>query len=90
MEGILLSCLGEEESKVVMGEVHEGICGSHQSAHKMRWMLRRIGVYWPTMLGDCFKYYKGCETCQKFGNIQSIPASNLHPVIKPWPFRDGG
>jgi ribonuclease HI len=39
MEGLLLKCLGEEEVKIAMGEVHEGMCGAHQSAHKMRWTL---------------------------------------------------
>jgi hypothetical protein len=53
MEGLLLKCLNEEESKVAMGEVHEGMCGAHQSAHKMRWMLKRAGFYWPTMMVDC-------------------------------------
>jgi hypothetical protein len=75
---------------VVTGEVHEGMCGSHQGAIKMRWMLRRVGVYWPMMLRDCFKYYKGCEQCQKFGKVQAAPASMLHPIIKPWPFRGWG
>jgi hypothetical protein len=35
MEGLLLKCLGEEEVKVAMGEVHEVMCGAHQSGHKM-------------------------------------------------------
>jgi ribonuclease HI len=29
IEGVLLRCLSEEESKVVMGEVHKGLCDSH-------------------------------------------------------------
>jgi hypothetical protein len=61
IDSILLKCLGSDQSKIAMGEVHEGICGTHQSAHKMKWMLRRAGFYWPTMLNDCFSYYKGCE-----------------------------
>jgi hypothetical protein len=36
MDGTLLKCLGEEQAKVAMCEVHEGMCGTHQSAHKMR------------------------------------------------------
>jgi hypothetical protein len=35
-----------------MGEVLEGICGIHQSAHKMRCLLRRASFYWPIMLND--------------------------------------
>jgi hypothetical protein len=29
----------------------------------MKWLIRRSGYYWPTMLEDCFKYYKGCQAC---------------------------
>jgi hypothetical protein len=70
-----------------MGEVHEGICGTHQSAHKMKWLLRHAGFYWPTMLNDCFRYYKGCGSCQKFSDVQLAPAAMLHPISKPWLFR---
>jgi ribonuclease HI len=90
VDGILLKCLDEDQARVAMGEVHEGICGTHQSAHKMKWLLRRAGFYWPTMINDCFRYYKGCEACQKFGDIQLAPAAMLNPVIKPWPFRGWG
>jgi hypothetical protein len=53
-------------------------------------MLKRAGFYWPTMMEDCFRYFKGCEACQRFGDIQSAPASILHPIIKQWPFRGWG
>jgi hypothetical protein len=36
IDGLLLECLGSDQSRIVMGEVHEGICGTHQSAHKMK------------------------------------------------------
>jgi len=42
------------------------------------------------MMADCFRYYKGCEECQQFGDIQLVPAALLHPIIKPWPFRGWG
>ena len=87
IDGILLRCLGDDEAKSLMGEIHEGACGAHQSAFKMKWMIRRNGYFWPTILEDCFKYFKGCQGCQKFGNIQRAPASAMNPIIKPWPFR---
>ena len=62
-EDILLKCLDSDQAKVAMGEVHEGICGTHQLAPKMKWLLRRAGFYWPSMISDCFRYYKGCEEC---------------------------
>jgi hypothetical protein len=39
------------------------------------------------MLHDCFRYYKGCELCQKFRDVQLAPAAVLYPIIKPCPFR---
>ena len=73
-----------------MGEVHEGICGAHQSAYKMKWIIHRTGYFWPTILEDYFEYYKGCQDCQCFGNVQKAPASAMNPIIKPWPFRGWG
>jgi hypothetical protein len=87
VEDLLLKCLGSDQARVAMGEIHEGICGTHQSALKMKWLLRRANFYWPTMMVDYFRYYKGCEECQRFGNIQLVPAAMLHPIIEPWSFR---
>jgi ribonuclease HI len=90
LDGVLLQCLGQEEVKRMMSEVHDGLCGTHQSAYRMKWVIRQTGCYWLTMLEDCFEYYKGCQDCQMFGNIQRVPASALNPFIKPWPFRGWG
>jgi hypothetical protein len=90
LDGVLLQCLGQEEAKKMMSEVHDGLCGAHQSSYRMKWVIRHTGCYWSTMLVDCFEYYKGCQDCQKFGNIQRAPASALKPIIKPWPFRGWG
>nr|AAX95830.1 retrotransposon protein, putative, unclassified [Oryza sativa Japonica Group]ABG22462.1 retrotransposon protein, putative, unclassified [Oryza sativa Japonica Group] len=87
IDGVLLKCLNADQAKAAIGEVHEGICGTHQSAHKMKWLLRCAGYFWPTMLENCFRYYKRCQDCQKFGAIQRAPASAINPIIKPWPFK---
>jgi hypothetical protein len=56
----------------------------------MNWLLRRAGFYWPTVTDDCIKYQRGCEACQRFGNIQLAPASVMNSIVKPWPFRGWG
>jgi len=38
----LLKCLSQEEARVLMREVHEGICRTHQSAYKMKWVIYRF------------------------------------------------
>jgi hypothetical protein len=90
IDGVLLKCSSEEQAKEVVREVHDGICGAHQLAHKMKWLLRRVGFYWPTMMDDCIKYQKGCEACQWFRNIQLAPAGVMNSIVKPWPFRGWG
>nr|XP_028949231.1 uncharacterized protein LOC114821334 [Malus domestica] len=85
-DGLLLKCLGLEESMRVMAEVHEGICGAHQAGTKMRWLLRRYGYFWPDMEKDCKSYARGCEECQRHGPLQHVPSVPLNPVVKPWPF----
>ena len=30
IDGILLKCLGDDEARSLMGEIHEGVCGAHQ------------------------------------------------------------
>jgi hypothetical protein len=82
--------LGPNDAILVMDEVHEGIYGIHQSTSKMKWLLRRSGFYWHDMIVDCFKYYKGCQVCQKSGDLQLVPVAELHPIIKVWPFRGWG
>ena len=60
---LLFKSLDLDQAKVSMREVHEDISGIHQSAPKMKWLLKRDGFYWPGMMTDDFRYYKECEEC---------------------------
>ena len=88
VDSILLKCINDDESKQILAEVHEGICGSHQSGIKMKWLIHIYGYYWPSVLKDCIKYAQGYVECQKHGPIPRIPASDFHAIIKLWPFRE--
>jgi hypothetical protein len=44
MDGVLLQCLGQEEVKRMMSEVHDGLLGAHQSAYRMKWSLGKLDV----------------------------------------------
>jgi hypothetical protein len=63
VDDLLFKCLGPVKARLAMAEVHEGICGTHQSAPKMKWLLRRACLYRSTMIAYCFQYYKGYEEC---------------------------
>jgi hypothetical protein len=44
-EDLLLKCLGLDQARMAMREVHESICGTHELALKMKWLLHRAGFY---------------------------------------------
>ena len=87
---VLLNCLGPDDAILAIAEVDEVICDTHQSTPKMKWLLRRSGFYWPDMIADCFKYYRGCQVCEKFDDLQLVSTAELHTIIKPWPIRGWG
>lgn len=87
LEGVLLKCLSESKAYLAVSSVHSGACEVHQVGHKMKWLLFRQGMYWPTMLKDCIEFAKGCQECQPHAHIQHVPASELHSIVKPYPFR---
>ena len=86
-EGVLLKCLGDTKAYLAIYEVHSGACGAHQTCHKIKWLLFREGVYWPSMLKDCIEFAKGCQECQRHAGVQHMSASELYAIIKPWPFK---
>jgi hypothetical protein len=45
LDGVFLQCLSQEEAKKMMSEVHDGLCGAHQSAYRMKWVIRKNGCY---------------------------------------------
>jgi hypothetical protein len=41
-------------------------------------------------MDDCVKYQKGCDACQRFGNIQLAPTGVMNSILKSWLFRGWG
>ena len=87
VECILHKCINKNEDYLPVSKVHGGTCGSHQACHKMKWLIFRQGLYWPSMLKDYIEFAKGCQGRQKHAGIQRVPASELHSIVKPWSFR---
>lgn len=82
----MLRCLGEEETSLVLLEVHECVCGSHIGGRALAAKLLRAGYYWPTMIQDSVEFVKKCDKCLKFSDRKHAPAHELTSVYAPWPF----
>ena len=67
-----------------------GICGNHASPRSLVSKAIRTGYFWPTMQGDVFELVKKCEKCQRFGNVQRLPAERMTTITSPWPFAQWG
>ncbi|KAG8474563.1 hypothetical protein CXB51_031307 [Gossypium anomalum] len=83
---VLLRCVDAVEAKLILEEVHEGVCGTHANGFTMARQIMRFGYYWATMEGDCINYAKKCHKCQIYGDKIHIPPSPLHVMTSPWPF----
>lgn len=80
-DGVLLLCLDEFQSKHVLSEMNEGVCGGHYSAKTTAHKILRVGYYWPKIFNDSFAYVRKCEACQKFsGKLKYQGASPLQPL----------
>ena len=45
--------------------------GGHHRANITRRKILDAVFYWPTILEDAKNYIKGCDACQRYGNITS-------------------
>ena len=81
-----LKCVGESEAKYILEDIHEGICRDHIGPRSLVSKIIRTGYFWPTMQRDAKEFVERCDKCQRFGNVQRIPAERLTPITSPWPF----
>jgi hypothetical protein len=63
----LIKCLGPNETKEVLADIHDGICEQHLGAKALAKKALRAGYYWPTMLKDAQDYANLCDKCQRHG-----------------------
>ncbi|XP_031096938.1 uncharacterized protein LOC116001189 [Ipomoea triloba] len=88
--GPLLRCLTNDEAKIVIEEVHEGICSAHQGPRTLAQKIILLGYYWPSINLDCEQYVRRCATCQEFHRLPGRPATYYQPISEVIPFARWG
>ena len=73
-----------------MEEIHEGVFGDHAGPRSLVSKVIRTGYFWLTMQVDARKLVKKCDKCQRFRNVQRLPAERLTTITSPWPFAQWG
>ena len=85
-----LKCIAGEDTKYVLREVQEGICGNHIRTRALAGKVLRQGYYWPTILKDATDLVKRCRICQEHAKISRLPSEPLTSITSPWPFQQWG
>ena len=70
---VLLRCVESGEARRILEEVHEGVCGTHASGHKMARQIMRAGYYWLTLERDNIEYARKCHKCQIYADKIHMP-----------------
>ena len=83
---MLLRCVDVDETKKIVHEIHEGVCGTHASGHVMARQIMRVGYYWMTLENDCIKYVRKCHKCQIYANKIHVLLTSLNVMVLLWPF----
>ncbi|XP_024028934.1 uncharacterized protein LOC112093845 [Morus notabilis] len=86
----LLRCLGAEEAKRVLSEVHNGICGNHAGGQSLAYKILQQGYCRPSLKKDTAEYVKRCESCQRYALIPRLHSEDLTSIVSPWPFAKWG
>ncbi|XP_031096999.1 uncharacterized protein LOC116001249 [Ipomoea triloba] len=88
--GPLMRCLSRFEAKLVMTELHSGLCSAYQGGRALARRIMLIGYYWPSIQLDCEALTKSCESCQLYARVPGRPATFYHPVSSAIPFAKWG
>nr|CAE05823.1 OSJNBa0028M15.15 [Oryza sativa Japonica Group] len=78
--GVLLKCISFDDSKHLLLDINEGICGSHAAGRTLVKKAFRQGFFWPTALKDACDMVQRCEACQFHSKHTRLPAQALQNI----------
>ena len=88
--GSYLLYIHHEASKLLLEELHEGICGSHTGGRSLSHRATMQGYWWLNMQKEVQEYVKKCDQCQIFApNIHQL-GGVFNPLSNPLPFTQWG
>ena len=85
-----LKCMTPEQSRYVLAELHEGICGNHPGGKTLAHRAHTQGYYWPTMRADAANYTRKFDRCQRLAPVLKSLVQDLISISSPWPFAQWG
>ncbi|KAI3748436.1 hypothetical protein L6452_11499 [Arctium lappa] len=78
---VIRRCVPQDEFQSVLRFCHSQACGSHFGHKRTYRKVLECGLYWPTLMRDCFRFCKSCQRCQMTGNISSRNQMPQTPML---------
>nr|XP_043620119.1 uncharacterized protein LOC122591964 [Erigeron canadensis] len=78
--GPLLRCVGPNQAKTIIQEIHRGCCGAHAGPRMVVAKITKMGYYWLSMHNDTMKEIQTCGSCQIHEIAPKAPKNDLIPV----------
>ncbi|GKC56653.1 reverse transcriptase domain-containing protein [Tanacetum coccineum] len=88
--GSLLRCIGPQQAKYLIKEIHMGSCGMHDGPRRAVHKAMNVGYFWPSMHRDANNEISSCDSCQVYATVPKLPKNDMISVTSAWPFRKWG
>lgn len=88
-DGILRRAVTVEESRRVLEQCHEGLCGGHFATETTVRKILQAGLFWPNIFRDSNEYCRNCYQCQAYGK-RVVPYTELQPIYPTGVFEKWG
>ncbi|KAJ9535799.1 hypothetical protein OSB04_un001046 [Centaurea solstitialis] len=75
-------CVPKEETTQIIHHCHSGPCGGHFSGNRTAAKILQSGFFWPTLHQDSYSFAKGCNECQRSGNISHRNEMPLNGILE--------
>ncbi|GJU99924.1 reverse transcriptase domain-containing protein [Tanacetum coccineum] len=88
--GPWLRCVGLEQAKYVIREIHKGSYSMHSGPRSVVTKVMQLGYYWPTMHMDARMVIRAYQEYQVHRPIPRLRKTKLKPITSLWPFHKWG
>ncbi|KAJ9535161.1 hypothetical protein OSB04_un001760 [Centaurea solstitialis] len=78
---VIRRCVPQWEFQSVLQFCHSEACGGHFGHKRTFRKVLECGLYWPTLMRDCYRFCKSCTRCQMTGNISSRNQMPQFPML---------
>lgn len=75
-------CIPDSEIPTILEQCHASPYGGHFGGQRTAAKVFQSSFYWPTIFKDAKEFCKGCDQCQRTGNISKKNELPLNSILE--------